>query len=77
VADGQRVQVAGVDAKVPNGEWATLSIVARGPFYEIALNDKKLFDYTDRQPSIVGRAGVCTKADSVTHFQWIEAESLL
>jgi hypothetical protein len=58
----------GKAAKVPAGQWSTLRVVAIGPRFEVSLNGVALYEVEDATFAGAGRAGVWTKADSVTHF---------
>ena len=66
----------GVKAPVPNGQWSTLRVTAVGDSFEVFLNDRKLFDVRDATFTEAGKAGVWTKADSVTHFDQLKIISL-
>jgi hypothetical protein len=58
----------GKTAPVPAGQWSTLRIVATGPLFEVYFNGPKLYEVEDKTFTQAGKAGVWTKADSVTHF---------
>lgn len=68
VVQGQRVQFAGVDAKVATGTWQELGIALRGTRFEITLNRRSLFTANDATLRAAGRVALWTKADSVTSF---------
>lgn len=68
VVQGQRVQFAGVDAKVATGTWQELGIALRGTRFEITLNRRSLFTVNDATLRAAGRIALWTKADSVTSF---------
>jgi hypothetical protein len=55
-------------AEVPANAWSTLRVVATGPRFEVYLNGNKLYEVEDTTFAKAGRAGVWTKADSVTQF---------
>ena len=63
-----------MNAKVSSGEWHTLSIRAEGSQFHVAMDDKN-FDVKDETFAGPGRAGVWTKADSVTYFDNLKIES--
>jgi hypothetical protein len=58
----------GKKASVPSQQWGTLRIVANGPRTEVYLNGRKLYEVEDTTFTAAGKAGVWTKADSVTCF---------
>jgi hypothetical protein len=53
---------------LPAGQWHTLSIKQAGPQIECALNGKKYLEVKDDTFPEVGKVGLWTKADAVTHF---------
>jgi hypothetical protein len=76
VLDGKRRQLAGVDAKVPAGEWQELGLRAEGDRLTVSLDGEELFGATDRTFAEAGRVGLWTKADSLTHFDDLVARRL-
>jgi len=68
VVNGSRKQFAGVNAKVSSHEWHTLRLIAKGAHFEVIFDGKSLFTADDDTLSDPGRAGLWTKADSITHF---------
>jgi hypothetical protein len=76
VVDGKRQMIAGVDAPVARGAWHTLGIAARDDRFIILFNGRELFGATDATFPGPGRAGMWTKADSVTWFESIKIKSL-
>ncbi len=58
----------GKPAEVPANAWSTMRVVATGPRFEVYFNDNKLYEVEDTAFAQAGRAGVWTKADSVTQF---------
>lgn len=62
----------GKKAPVKSGAWSALRVVARGPLFEVFLNDQKLFDVEDTTFTAAGLVGLWTKADSVTRFDDLE-----
>jgi hypothetical protein len=58
----------GKKTPVPSGQWSTLRVVAAGPRFEVHLNNAKLYEVEDNTFGQPGKAGVWTKADSVTQF---------
>lgn len=76
VVDGRRIQFAGTDARVSRDRWQALALRAVGDRFEVSLDGRMLFTAADRTFAAAGRVGVWTKADSLTHFDALEAEAL-
>jgi hypothetical protein len=76
VVDGRRIQFAGTDTRVPRDRWQALALRAVGDRFEVSLDGRMLFAAADRTFAEAGRVGVWTKADSLTHFDALEAEAL-
>ncbi|MDO9713670.1 hypothetical protein [Paracraurococcus lichenis] len=76
VVDGRRIQFAGVDTRVPRDRWQRLGLSIRGDRLEVSLDGRVLFGATDRSFAEAGGVGLWTKADSLTHFDSLEAEEL-
>jgi hypothetical protein len=76
VVDGRRIQFAGVNARVPRDRWQTLGLRAEGDRFEVSLDGRVLFSATDRSFAGAGGVGLWTKADSLTHFDALEVETL-
>jgi Domain of Unknown Function (DUF1080) len=68
VQRGRRKQFAGVDAKIPGGQWQRLTIEVTGTHFRVFINDTLLFEADDPTFQDAGKVGVWTKADSVTYF---------
>jgi len=68
VERGDRKQFAGVDVKVPAGQWHLLTLDVKGTHFRVFLNDALLFEADDTTLRNAGRVGLWTKADSVTYF---------
>jgi hypothetical protein len=68
VTKGSRKQFAGWNGKVTSGEWHTLSLSARGDEYVVTFDGKEIIREKNREQAGPGRAGLWTKADSVTAF---------
>ncbi len=75
--NGKRTDLkpTGADAKaygkavpVTPGKWHTLRLLAKGNLFEVFLNGQKLFEVKDTTFAQAGKAGLWTKADSVTAF---------
>jgi hypothetical protein len=58
----------GKKTQVPSGQWSTLRLVATGPRFEVFFNGSKLYEVEDTTFTQAGKAGLWTKADSVTQF---------
>jgi hypothetical protein len=68
VERGNRKQFAGVNVKVPSGEWQTLALEVKGTHFRVLFNDLLLFEANDATFKNAGKVGLWTKADSVTYF---------
>ena len=76
VKDGKRQQFAGWDGPVLAGSWHTLAVELRDERFQIYWNNKMVIEARDRTFTESGRVGLWTKADSVTYFDDLVAESL-
>jgi hypothetical protein len=76
VVDGRRIQFAGTDIRVPRDRWQSLGLAVRGDRFEVSFDGRALFGAADRTFPDAGRIGLWTKADSLTHFDALEAEAL-
>jgi hypothetical protein len=77
VANGVRVSIApkglasrsyGVNHQIPRGQWNSLRVLFNGSSFAVFLNQERLFEADDRTFAQAGKAGLWTKADSVTYF---------
>jgi hypothetical protein len=77
VENGIRVSIApkglpsrsyGVKHDTPRGKWNTLGIDFRGSSFVVFFNGERLFETEDQTFRKPGKAGLWTKADSVTYF---------
>lgn len=68
VERGDRKQFAGVDVKVPSGQWQRLTLDVKGTHFKVLLNDTLLFEADDTTFRDAGKVGLWTKADSVSYF---------
>jgi hypothetical protein len=75
VVAGERRQFAGEKAKVTSGEWHSLKLEAHGTHFKVFFDDKLLLEADDDTFKDAGKAGVWTKADSVTYFDDLEIET--
>jgi hypothetical protein len=76
VKDGRRQQIASWTGAVTSGAWHTYGVEARGPHVEITWDGAKVLSHDDSTFLAAGRAGVWTKADSVTAFDDLAVEPL-
>lgn len=58
----------GVKHEVPSGKWHTLRVVFQDGLFTVFFNDERLFQVEDQTFRQAGRAGLWTKADSLTYF---------
>ena len=68
VKDGKRRQIASHSGKVAGGVWHQLAVDAQGDHLQVFFDGKKIIDETDKTFAVSGKAGVWTKADSLTYF---------
>jgi hypothetical protein len=66
--NGNRITLKYVDAPVARNQWHTLRVEFSGTRIKVALDAKSYIELDDAHLSGPGRAGVWTKADSVTAF---------
>jgi Galactocerebrosidase, C-terminal lectin domain len=76
VVGGRRQELAGANTKVASGVWHTLTLRAEGSRFSVSFNGKQLFSHTDRTFGTPGNVALWTKADSVTHFDWVDIKPL-
>lgn len=76
VVGGSREMIEGTNTKVSSAAWHTLGIVARGSRFTIAFDGRELFTANDSTFTGAGKAGVWTKADSITWFESIDIKPL-
>ncbi len=72
---GKRKQFAGVDAKVPADRWHSLKLEVKGAHFKVSMDDALLFEADDETFKEAGKAGMWTKADSVTLFDDFSVEA--
>ncbi|MBI3249290.1 MAG: DUF1080 domain-containing protein [Deltaproteobacteria bacterium] len=75
VVGGSRKQFAGSKAKVSPGAWHTLKLEVKGKHFAVFFDDARLFEADDDTFAQPGKAGLWTKADSVTYFNNLTIES--
>jgi hypothetical protein len=68
VKDGKRTQFANWDGKVAGNAWHELAAEAKGDSLRVYFNGQKVIEAKDSTFLAGGKAGLWTKADSVTYF---------
>jgi len=68
VERGKRTQLASSNVKVLPQQWQSLTLVVKRTHFWVSLNDRLLFETEDATFRSAGKAGLWTKADSVTYF---------
>jgi hypothetical protein len=76
VVNGRREQLASMNAKVAQGQWHTLSLRADGERFTLTFDGSSPLAATDKTFTSAGKAGLWTKADSVTYFDQFEVRTL-
>ncbi len=76
VVEGVHEQLGGADTRLPSGEYNGLTLRATKHAFKISLNGKLVLTTTDTTFSGPGKVGLWTRADSVTHFDWIVVRTL-
>ena len=71
-----KAEAYGVKAEVPHQAWNTLRVIAKGTFFEIHLNGRKLFEGENDTFNEAGKIGLWTKADAVSQFDDLRASTL-
>ena len=56
------------------GVWHTLEVGAKGSYFQVFWDGKKVIEGHDQTFLRVGKAGLWTKADSVTQFDDLRIE---
>jgi hypothetical protein len=75
VVDGDREEFASVDVEFLSQQWHRLEVVTDGPSISVSLDGEIVLDAAD-DTFERGHVGLWTKADSVTAFDDLVAESL-
>jgi hypothetical protein len=76
VLNGKRQQFGDWNGPVSSGTWHELRVGAKGDQFEIYWNGKKVIEARDKTFREPGQIGVWTKADSLTYFDDLFAESI-
>src|SRR5437762_10805190 len=66
--NGRRTERKRGNAKVASNQWHTLQVDFQGSHFTVTLDGKKALEWDDQTFKDAGKAGVWTKADSVTLF---------
>ncbi len=64
----------GVKVPVPKQTWSELGVIIQGNTFKVLLDGKQIFEVEDSTFSSAGKAGLWTKADSVTQFNQFRFE---
>jgi hypothetical protein len=64
----------GVKHKVPKQTWSTLNVSFDGPRFQVFFEGSKIMEVEDTTFTAAGKAGLWTKADSVTWFDDFQIE---
>jgi hypothetical protein len=84
VAGGTRTALApkgtpsntyGVKQRVPKNTWCALQVTFQGNSFTVIFDGKKIFEVEDATFPGAGKAGLWTKADSVTYFDDFQIET--
>ncbi len=65
----------GVKHKVPKQTWSTMKVSFDGPRFEVFFDGSKIMEVEDTTFTAAGKAGLWTKADSVTYFDDFQIEN--
>jgi hypothetical protein len=76
VAGKRSAEFQSAEAKIPAGEWHTLSVKMVGDKIECFLDGKKYLDAKDDTFTKAGKVGLWTKADAQTSFDNFRAKEL-
>jgi hypothetical protein len=68
VPKGMPSRAYGVKYDIPKGQWNNLRVVFKDSQFSVFFNGAQVFETEDRTFAKAGRAGLWTKADSVTYF---------
>jgi hypothetical protein len=76
VQDGRRTEIAGKKIKVTGGQWHTLGLRAVGTKLQVFFDNEQVVQASDETFKEAGKAGLWTKADSVTEFDSVRITNL-
>lgn len=75
VKDGKRRELASWSGKIAANAWHDYRIEAKGDRFVVSFDGKQVLDVKDTTFTKAGKAGLWTKADSVTYFDDLSVES--
>jgi hypothetical protein len=75
VRNGKRNEIASHDIEVTPNVWHDYRLEARGDHLQVFWNGQRVLDHRDTTFTDAGRAGIWTKADSITHFDDLRVEA--
>lgn len=76
IVDGERDEIASHDVEVTANVWHEYRLDVRGDHLEVFWNGQRVIEHHDATFTDAGRAGLWTKADSVTYFDDFKVEPL-
>jgi hypothetical protein len=76
VKDGKRKEIASHDGPVSANAWHEYRLDVRGDLLEVFWDGQRVLEHRDSTITDAGRAGVWTKADSITYFDDLKVEPL-
>jgi len=76
VKDGERDEIASQDVEVSGNVWHEYRLDVRSDHLEVFWDGQRVIDHHDSTFADAGRAGLWTKADSVTYFDDFKVEPL-
>jgi hypothetical protein len=76
VVGGRRQELATANITVASGQWHTLRLRAQGDRFAVSFDGSVLHNTTDKTFPTPGKIALWSKADSVTHFDWLEIKPL-
>ena len=71
---GTPAKTYGVKHRVPKQTWSALSVAFQGNVFTVSFDGQKIFEVEDSTFAAAGKAGLWTKADSVTYFDDFQIE---
>lgn len=75
VRDGKRSEIASHDVEVTPNAWHAYRLEIRGDHLQVFWDGRRVLDHHDTTFADAGRAGLWTKADSITHFDDLRVEA--
>ena len=66
----------GVDVEPLGDDWNTLKLTVKDDLFTVYLNDKEIFQVSDKTFPDAGKIGLWTKADAVTYFDDFQIKSI-